>query len=95
MRQSDLFGKTVKESPKDEVSVNADLLYRAGYIEKLMAGVYSYLTMGMGVLNKVKEVVREEMGGIGDARFAAERALGENQSVGETEGYYVSIQGAG
>src|SRR5437764_1067840 len=42
MRQSDLFTKTRKEAPKDEVAKNASLLIRAGYIHKEMAGVYSY-----------------------------------------------------
>ena len=41
MYQSKLFGKTLREAPKDEVSANAILLSRAGYIDKLMAGVYS------------------------------------------------------
>ena len=43
MKQSLLFTKTRKEAPKDEVSKNAELLIRAGFIHKEMAGVYSYL----------------------------------------------------
>ncbi len=65
MKQSKLFGKTQKETPKDEVSVNADLLYRGGYVEKLMAGVYNYLPLGLRVLDKVKEIVKEEMNATG------------------------------
>ena len=61
MRQSKLFTKTIKELPKDEVSINASLLIRAGFIDKLMAGVYSYLPLGLRVLDKVKKIVREEM----------------------------------
>jgi prolyl-tRNA synthetase len=61
MKQSKLFGKTQKETPKDEVSVNSDLLYRGGYVEKLMAGVYNYLPLGLRVLDKVKAIVKEEM----------------------------------
>lgn len=65
MKQSQLFTKTLKESPKDEVSLNAQLLIRAGFIDKLMAGVYTYLPLGLRVLNKIKNIVREEMNGIG------------------------------
>ena len=65
MRQSQLFGKTVREAPKDEISQNAILLSRAGYIDKLMAGVYSYLPLGLKVLSKIKNIVRSEMDAIG------------------------------
>jgi prolyl-tRNA synthetase len=65
MRQSQLFTKTLKESPKDEVSINAILLERAGFIYKFMAGVYVYLPLGMKVLKKVADVLREEMNSIG------------------------------
>ncbi|NUM25411.1 MAG: hypothetical protein HUU49_02170 [Candidatus Buchananbacteria bacterium] len=64
MRQSKLFGKTRKETPKDEVSLNATLLTRAGFIDKLTAGVYTYLPLGLRVLDKIKKIVREEMDGI-------------------------------
>ena len=65
MRQSQLFTKARKESPKDEVSKNAQLLIRAGYVNKEMAGVYSYLPLGLRVLNKIKNIIREEMEAIG------------------------------
>src|SRR3989344_4899197 len=65
MRQSQLFTKTRKEAPKDEVSKNASLLIRAGFIHKEMAGVYSYLPLGLRVLNKLVQVIREEMNAIG------------------------------
>lgn len=65
MRQSQLFSKTRKEAPKDEVSKNAELLIRAGFIHKEMAGVYSFLPLGLRVLNKVNNVIREEMNAIG------------------------------
>ena len=61
MRQSHLFTKTRKESPADEVSKNAQLLIRAGYIHKELAGVYSLLPLGLRVMNKIEQVVREEM----------------------------------
>ncbi|TSC69572.1 MAG: prolyl-tRNA synthetase [Parcubacteria group bacterium Gr01-1014_56] len=65
MRQSQLFTKTRREAPKDEVSKNAQLLIRAGYIHKEMAGVYSYLPLGLRVQNKIRQIVREEMNKIG------------------------------
>ncbi|MFA6409966.1 MAG: aminoacyl--tRNA ligase-related protein [Candidatus Buchananbacteria bacterium] len=64
MLQSKLFGKTFKEAPKDEVSTNAIFLARAGFIDKLTAGVYTYLPLGLRVLNKIKQIVREEMNAI-------------------------------
>lgn len=65
MLQSKLFGKTLRAAPKDEVSANAILLSRAGFIDKLMAGVYSYLPLGVKVLTKIQNIVREEMNAIG------------------------------
>ncbi|MBX4209479.1 prolyl-tRNA synthetase, partial [Candidatus Parcubacteria bacterium] len=65
MRQSELFTKTRKEAPKDEVSKNAELLIRAGYVYKEMAGVYAYLPLGHRVMNNIVEVIREEMNAIG------------------------------
>jgi prolyl-tRNA synthetase len=64
MRQSQLFTKTRREAPADEVSKNAQLLIRAGYIHKEMAGVYAYLPLGLRVIEKIKQIVREEMNAI-------------------------------
>ncbi|OIO46688.1 MAG: hypothetical protein AUJ28_02210 [Parcubacteria group bacterium CG1_02_37_51] len=65
MRQSEYFIKTLKEAPTDETSINAQLLIRAGYIDKLLAGAYTYLPLGVRVLDKIKQIVREEMNNIG------------------------------
>lgn len=65
MRLSQLFTKTHKEAPKDEQSTSAKLLLRAGFIHKEMAGVYSFLPLGLNVLRKIEQVVREEMDAIG------------------------------
>lgn len=65
MRQSNLFTKTRKLAPADEISKNAQLLIRAGYVHKEMAGVYSYLPLGFRTLNKIVQVIREEMNAIG------------------------------
>lgn len=65
MRQSTLFTKTRKEAPKDEVARNAEFLIRAGYLNKEMAGVYTYLPLGLRVLKKIEQIIREEMNAIG------------------------------
>ncbi len=65
MRMSQFFFKSVKEAPKDEVSLNAQLLTRAGFVQKLSAGVYSYFPLGLRVLNKIENIIREEMNNIG------------------------------
>lgn len=65
IRQSKLFTKTRKEAPADEVSKNAELLIRGGFIHKEMAGVYSYLPLGIQVLKNIEKIIREEMNAIG------------------------------
>ena len=65
MKQRELFTKTIKENPKDEKSINAQLLIRAGFIDKLGAGIYSYLPLGLMVIENIKNIVREEMNKIG------------------------------
>ncbi len=65
MKQSQLFTKTQKFAPKDEVSKNAQLLIRAGYIYKEMAGVYSFLPLGLRVIEKISQIIKDEMDSIG------------------------------
>jgi prolyl-tRNA synthetase len=65
MRRSQLFTKTRHEAPADEVAKNAQLLIRAGFIHKEMAGVYNYMPLGLIVLNKIMDIIREEMNAIG------------------------------
>lgn len=69
MRRSNLFTKTIKEIPKDETALNAKLLIRGGFVDKTMAGVYSYLPLGNRVLTKIERIVREEMDKIGTEVF--------------------------
>lgn len=61
MRQSQLFYKTLKGAPKDEKSINAQLLIRGGFIYKEMAGAFTYLPLGLRVLRKIENIIREEM----------------------------------
>lgn len=70
MRQSKLFTKTQKEAPADEQAKNAQLLIRAGYIHKEMAGVYQLLPLGLMVVQNIKQIIREEM-----------KALGTNEMI--------------
>lgn len=65
MRQTALFTKTRREAPKDEEAKNAQLLIRAGFVHKEMAGVYAYLPLGLRTLNNIVRVIREEMNAIG------------------------------
>lgn len=64
MRRTELFTKTSKTAPADEVAKNAQLLIRAGFIYKEMAGVYAYLPLGKRVLDKIIQVIREEMNAV-------------------------------
>ena len=65
MKTSQLFTKTSKTAPADETSRSAELLLRAGYIYKEMAGVYDFLPLGMRTLQNIIQVIREEMNALG------------------------------
>lgn len=65
MLQANLFSKTSRSVSADETSINARLLTQAGFIDKHMAGVYSYLPLGYRVIKKIEQIIREEMNKIG------------------------------
>lgn len=65
MLQSRLFTRTLREAPKDAVSANAQFLERGGFVYKNSAGVYSYLPLGWRVLQKIAQIIREEMNVLG------------------------------
>ena len=65
MRLSQNFTHTLKDAPADEVARNAQLLIRAGFVYKEMAGVYSYLPLGKRILDNIIQVIREEMNAVG------------------------------
>ena len=69
MKQSQLFTKTRTEAPSDEVAKNAQLLIRAGFIHKELAGVYSLLPLGLRVMEKIVNIVKEEMNAIGGVQM--------------------------
>src|SRR5476649_701947 len=64
MRLSKLFTKTSKNIPADETAKNAQLLIKAGFIYKVMAGVYAYTPLGLKVVENIKHIVRDEMNAI-------------------------------
>ena len=65
MKQSQLAAKTLREAPKDEESINAILLTRGAFIDKLAAGIYTFLPLGLRVLRKIENIIREEMTAVG------------------------------
>ncbi|MCX6704807.1 MAG: His/Gly/Thr/Pro-type tRNA ligase C-terminal domain-containing protein, partial [Candidatus Woesebacteria bacterium] len=65
MRQSQLFPKTRKEAPKDAESINHKLLVRGGFIDQLMSGSWTLLPMGLRVVTKINQIIREEMNAVG------------------------------
>ena len=64
MRLTQNFTRTLRDAPADEKAKNAQLLIRAGYVYKVMAGVYAYTPFGLRVLENIKQIVREEMNNI-------------------------------
>lgn len=84
MRLSHNFTKTLREAPADEVARNAQLLIRAGFVYKEMAGAYAYLPLGIRVLEKIKQIVREEMNAV-DGQELIMTSL-QNKAVWEKSG---------
>ena len=65
MKYSKLFGKTVKDIASDEISLNAKLLTRGGFIRREIAGVYNFLPLGLRVIENINKIIREEMNATG------------------------------
>lgn len=61
MRYSKLFSKTSKSAPHDADSINAKFLVQGGFIHRETAGVYTYLPLGLKVLRKIEQIIREEI----------------------------------
>lgn len=99
MRLSKLASRTSKDVASDDVSRNAQLLTQAGFVNKLMAGVYTYLPLGLRVLGKIENIIREEMNAI-DAQEILMPALNPRENwdtTGRWEGLDVlfRLKGAG
>jgi prolyl-tRNA synthetase len=84
MRRSQLFTKTRHQAPTDEVALNAQLLIRAGYIHKEMAGVYAYLPLGLKVQENIKQIIREEMNDLGSQEIIMTNL--QHKDIWETTG---------
>ncbi len=84
MKYSQIFTKTKKQAPADEVSKNAQLLIRAGYVYKEMAGVYDYLPLGLKVIENIKSIIRQEMNAIGGDELVMSSL--QNKAVWESTG---------
>jgi prolyl-tRNA synthetase len=65
MKYSTIFAKTLRQAPKEAETINHKLLTQAGFVDQLMAGVYTYLPLGLRTLRKIEQIVREEMDAIG------------------------------
>jgi prolyl-tRNA synthetase len=91
MRYSQLFGKTKLTAPHDADSANARLLTQAGFVDKLAAGIYNFLPLGLRVLQKVNAIIRDEMNKVGGQEIAMPalhpieiwNTTGRNQSMDE------------
>ena len=83
MRQSHLFTKTLKSVSAEETAINAQLLLRGGFVYKNSAGVYTYLPLGLRVINKISNIIREEMNALG-ATEVLMPALVENEYLQKT-----------
>ncbi len=99
MKQSQLFTKTSKQVPADADSANARFLVQAGFVDQVMSGVYTYLPLGLRVLGKIQNIVREEMNAIGGQEILMPAlAPKENwQATGRWDGLDVlfKLDGAG
>ncbi len=65
MRFSQLYAPTLKEAPADADLISIKLLVRGGFVRKVAAGIYSFLPLGLRVLKKIEDIVRQEMNAIG------------------------------
>jgi len=86
MRLSKSFSKTTKDYPKDEQSLSAQLLIRGGYVDKVGAGIYTLLPLGLRVVNKISNIIREEMNALG-AQEILMSALIPKQNLVTTDRY--------
>ena len=83
MRLSKLFTKTLREAPTDEEAKNAQFLIRGGFVFKNSAGIYSFLPLGLRVVQKITNIIREEMNAI-DGQEMLMQALVEKKYMEPT-----------
>ncbi|OGM99268.1 MAG: prolyl-tRNA synthetase [Candidatus Yanofskybacteria bacterium RIFCSPLOWO2_01_FULL_41_34] len=90
MKLSKLFTKTLREAPSDETAKNARLLIRGGFVSKVMAGVYEYLPFGLRVLNKINNIIREEMDVVGGQEL--NMSVFQNKEIWQATGRWDSAK---
>ena len=99
MRRSKLFTTALKHIPNEERSINSQMLIREGFIDRLMAGVYSFLPLGYRVLTKIEKIIREEMIAIGGQELLLPalqpREIWDKTGRWETVTSYSSLEGLG
>ena len=92
VRFSRLFGKTLRQAPAEAESISHQLLVRAGMIDQIAAGVYSYLPLGWRALRKIEAIIREEMDAAGGQELSMPalqpieiwEASGRREAFGDT-----------
>src|SRR5690242_21883147 len=86
---SKLFVRTLREDPADAEVPSHKLLVRAGYIRRAAPGIYTWLPLGLRVLGKIEQVVREEMDAIGgqQAHFPALLPRAPYEATGRWDEY--------
>jgi len=65
MKWSQAFIPTLKETPSDAEVISHKLMLRAGLIRKLVSGVYTYLPLGLKIIDRVTDIIREQMNSLG------------------------------
>lgn len=83
MKFTQLFGKTSKTAPADADSTNARFLIQGGFIAKQTSGVYNYLPLGLRVLMKIQDIIRDEMDAVGGNEILMP-ALTQEESYNKT-----------
>ncbi|NLZ99844.1 MAG: proline--tRNA ligase, partial [Clostridiaceae bacterium] len=78
MRLSKSFFYTIREQTSDEDSVSGNLLVRAGMMKKVASGIYMMMPLGLKALNKVIEIIREEMNAIGSQELSMPALIPED-----------------
>ena len=68
MKMSQMLGRRIKEDPKDAKTISHKFLIRGGYIRPVSSGIYSLLPPAMRIIEKISNIIREEMNGLTDRR---------------------------
>ncbi|HNU22688.1 MAG TPA: hypothetical protein PKN37_00390 [Mesotoga sp.] len=86
MRFSRLYAPTLRDAPADADLVSIKLLVRGGFVRKVAAGIYSFLPLGLRVLKKIEEIVRQEMNAIGSQEILCQSYSQQNYGTRRADG---------